>query len=57
MVKDLQWQLNKLRFYTGRIDGIFGSGTESAVYRFQAARGLPQTGWVDSTTWWTLAAG
>ena len=39
-VKKLQEQLNKLGYNCGKVDGIFGSRTESAVKAFQKANGL-----------------
>ena len=35
-------------------DGQFGPGTEAAVKAFQADYGLPVTGEIDATTWYTL---
>ncbi|HYH35648.1 MAG TPA: peptidoglycan-binding protein [Nocardioides sp.] len=49
-VKAAQTQLNKYGA-TLVVDGIFGSGTRSAVVSFQASRGLAQTGTVDLATW------
>ncbi|NLO86748.1 MAG: peptidoglycan-binding protein [Clostridiales bacterium] len=43
-VRALQQQLKTLGYYTGSIDGDFGSGTTSAVMSFQAASGLKQDG-------------
>ncbi|MBQ4347345.1 MAG: spore cortex-lytic enzyme [Firmicutes bacterium] len=43
-VKALQSALKGLGFYSGEIDGIYGSGTESAVRRFQSSRGLSSDG-------------
>jgi len=37
-------------FNPGKIDGIFGSGTSTALKRFQLSLGLPQTGQIDSAT-------
>ena len=34
----------------GGVDGVFGPGTEAALKRFQAKRGLAQTGTVDNAT-------
>lgn len=34
----------------GGADGVFGAGTEAAVKRFQANKGLPQTGQADTAT-------
>lgn len=43
-VKTLQRRLKELGFYTGSIDGDFGTGTYNAVKAFQKAAGLSQTG-------------
>ncbi len=43
-VTDLQTRLRFLGYYTGKIDGIYGTGTVNAVKRFEAAYGKPQTG-------------
>jgi hypothetical protein len=40
--------------YHGPIDGVFGSGTRSAVLSFQAAKGLAPTGALDDPTWTAL---
>jgi Putative peptidoglycan binding domain len=37
--------------YSTPITGYFQAATQSAVYSFQAARGLPQTGNIDVPTW------
>jgi peptidoglycan hydrolase-like protein with peptidoglycan-binding domain len=37
------------------VDGIFGPSTAAGIRLFQATRGMPQTGIVDSTTWARLA--
>jgi hypothetical protein len=34
-----------------KVDGGLGTNTRAAVVRFQAAKGLPQTGMVDASTW------
>ena len=39
-VKQLQQRLKDLKYYTGSVDGVYGSGTEQAVRAFQAANGL-----------------
>lgn len=43
-VTDLQTRLRFLGYYSGKIDGIYGTGTVNAVKRFEAAYGKPQTG-------------
>lgn len=43
-VKWLQWELQRLGFYTGKIDGFFGPGTETSVKNFQRAKGLEVDG-------------
>ena len=47
-VKALQSALKELGFYTGALDGSFGSGTRSAVVAFQKANGLTETGTADA---------
>jgi hypothetical protein len=39
------------------VDGAYGSGTETAVKNFQAAKGLPVTGEIDTATWRALTGG
>lgn len=43
-VRDLQNRLKALGYYTGTVDSKYGSGTESAVKRFQSIMGYSQTG-------------
>ena len=43
-VKELQQKLKKLDFYTGSIDGKYGSGTSAAVTAFQKKNGLSADG-------------
>lgn len=47
----LQSILTILGYYTGEIDGSFGSKTDSAVKAFQKAKGLEVDGIVGSATW------
>ncbi len=46
-VKALQSALKELGFYTGSVDGSYGSGTRGAVEAFQKKNGLSQTGVAD----------
>jgi hypothetical protein len=39
------------------VDGVFGSGTVTAVKNFQTAKGLPATGEIDTATWRALIDG
>ncbi len=50
-VELIQSTLKKLEFYNGKVDGIFGPETKSAVIRFQREAGLVQDGMVGSKTW------
>ena len=43
-VRNIQTVLKKLGYYTGYVDGVYGSKTKSAVLRFQRDCGLVQDG-------------
>lgn len=49
-VKKIQQRLKKWGFYSGAVDGIFGSGTLSAVKSFQRKNGLTPDGIVGPKT-------
>ena len=53
-VKTLQRSLRRLGWAPGPVDGLFGPRTESAVRRFQTARGLTADGVAGPATWRTL---
>ncbi|BAZ08997.1 peptidoglycan binding domain-containing protein [Calothrix sp. NIES-4071] len=53
-VQDVQLLLQRLGFYYGRIDGIYGAQTASGVITFQRSRNLIANGAVDSRTWQAL---
>lgn len=46
-VTALQRRLRELGYFTGECDGAYGHATEEAVYRFQLANGLNETGIAD----------
>jgi peptidoglycan hydrolase-like protein with peptidoglycan-binding domain len=46
-VEELQWMLQTLGHYPGRVDGIYGPMLEAAVKRLEKQYGLPQTGRVE----------
>ena len=49
-VEKLQQALKIKGYYTGTVDGLYGSGTESAVKAYQKAMGITQTGKADYAT-------
>ncbi len=49
-VKTLQTKLKRWGYYTGSIDGVFGSGTKKAVIAFQKKNGLTPDGIVGPAT-------
>ena len=50
LIYTLQQRLKDLGYYTIRVDGIFGSGTQRAVRWFQSVNGLAVTGKADNAT-------
>lgn len=50
-VTQLQLRLISLNYSIKEIDGVYGQETQNAVRAFQRAEKLPQTGYVDGTTW------
>ncbi|MFF0422898.1 L,D-transpeptidase family protein [Streptomyces sp. NPDC004520] len=53
-VRELQARLRQLDFFDRAPTGFYGTMTAGAVRKFQARRGLPETGSVDEKTWRTL---
>lgn len=53
-VAELQEMLNARGYDCGKVDGIFGKGTEAAVKAFQKANGLDADGVVGRKTWAAL---
>ena len=54
IVEFLQLILQKLNFYSGEIDGNFGTATQNAVKKFQAENSLSSDGIVAYSTWEAL---
>ncbi|MDE7454814.1 MAG: spore cortex-lytic enzyme [Clostridia bacterium] len=50
IVKTIQTKLKRWGYYTGSVDGIFGSKTKTAVQYFQRSNGLTADGIVGSAT-------
>ncbi len=53
-VKEVQRRLKQWGYYTGAVDGIFGSGTKKAVIAFQKKNGLTADGVVGRATYKAL---
>ena len=49
-VTEIQEKLSQWGYYSGEIDGIYGSGTEDAVRRFQEKKGLTVDGIAGTAT-------
>lgn len=56
-VSRLQRALKRLGYFSGSADGAFGDATQAAVYRFQLANGLRETGVADSAVFIRLYSG
>jgi peptidoglycan hydrolase-like protein with peptidoglycan-binding domain len=54
-VKSVQKRLSSLKYYTGPIDGRFGTDTQAALWAFQEINGIKVTGVVDAATKKALA--
>ncbi len=53
-VKEVQRRLKQWGYYSGAVDGIFGSGTRAAVVSFQKKNGLTADGVVGKATYAAL---
>ncbi|MED1781898.1 spore cortex-lytic enzyme [Brevibacillus fortis] len=53
-VWDLQYRLQMLGYYNGKLDGIYGANTTKAVRQFQKAYGLQIDGITGPNTWRVL---
>lgn len=53
----IEQRLDGLDFDPGEVDGVFDDRTRRAIRRFQAARGLPETGYLDQAVMVGLLAG
>lgn len=53
-VKEVQRRLKKWGYYSGSLDGIFGTGTKKAVVSFQKKNGLTADGIVGKATYQAL---
>lgn len=55
--KLIEQRLEGLDFQPGEVDGVFDDRTRRAIRRFQAARGLPESGYLDQASMVGLLAG
>lgn len=53
-IRLIQQRLIDLNYLSDVADGIFGNNSTDAVFRFQAANGLPEYGVVDEATYYAL---
>jgi peptidoglycan hydrolase-like protein with peptidoglycan-binding domain len=53
----IEQRLDGLGMGPGDVDGVFDDRTRRAIRRFQASRGLPETGYLDQTVMVALLAG
>lgn len=53
-VKQVQQKLKRWGYYTGSVDGVFGTGTKKAVIAFQRKNGLKADGIVGAATYRAL---
>jgi peptidoglycan hydrolase-like protein with peptidoglycan-binding domain len=53
-VIQLQEYLKQLKFYRGKVDGVYGAATVKAVMEFQKAHGLEPDGVVEESVWQEL---
>ena len=56
-VRQIQTALKRQGYYNGAIDGVFGSATQTAVRKFQAAKGLAVDGICGTSTLSALGIG
>lgn len=56
-VRQIQTALKRQGYYNGAVDGVFGSATQTAVRKFQAAKGLAVDGICGSATLSALGIG
>ncbi|MBE5807547.1 MAG: hypothetical protein E7317_04310 [Clostridiales bacterium] len=57
MVLRIQQRLTDLGYYSGAQDGLYGTGTATAIAKFQRANGLKSNGEMNDETRWALMSG
>ena len=56
LLEDIQRQLNSKGFNAGKVDGVWGSQTLTALKDWQRSQGLPENGIIGDATWTALMA-
>src|SRR5205823_4072358 len=56
-IADVQQHLQQLGYYKGKIDGVWGKGSRSAMAQFQKSQGIKASGQIDDQSVQALNSG